>query len=568
MHEPNATDDETALPVEKKPSPRNVDKEQRRLSRASLFCRIESHTIEKRETRKFRRSMQQHYSITFVMDVKDSEDHSTVKRTYQQFKSLHKQLRKKYPRAAIPSLPTMKTNRYDTRYVEQKYTELEKYLEDLLTLDTIASCELLRAFLDDCPLSDDSDDDEAPDHGVSTSIRIQKGKQPHNHISVDLGTFPGQSYSISLEIPCSNAEVAFQFSTLKSDVGFTITLNDTVLHMYSREESLKGTVVCPSSGLCVLTWDNSYAWRRSKTVTYRAEVILPTDCNAGSVVPSATNTSPGAIESDVRPTGYIEQVRRTMISPRQLVNRSMSKIGWSASNAFCIKAGPLIVQRRHASIKSRFAYVHQWYRKWFTLDGAHGILRYYDKEESVAREGPIAKLRVSSAKTTLDVTTAQTCPTPYTFQITSGKTTWVLCAEKEEDFVAWRSALATCIFLVRWNQNGGDQSMTQPSSDDNRSDDDDDDEEDDEEMGLLSPQGAIVDNIVVPSPSPCVVEKPKPPTPSQVISAPMWKPQSVVMWFLALNSSAAFVIYAPSMVVWTLVVVFNTVVICRMNTLL
>ncbi|CAK5071042.1 unnamed protein product [Aphanomyces euteiches] len=127
--------------------------------------------------------MQQHYSITFVMDVKDSEDHSMVKRTYQQFKSLHKQLRKKYPRAAIPSLPTMKTNRYDTHYVEQKYTELEKYLEDLLTLDTIASCELLRAFLDDCPLSDDSDDDEAPDHGVSTSIRIQKG----------------QSYSISLE---------------------------------------------------------------------------------------------------------------------------------------------------------------------------------------------------------------------------------------------------------------------------------------------------------------------------------------------------------------------------------
>ncbi|RHY49247.1 hypothetical protein DYB38_008710, partial [Aphanomyces astaci] len=215
---------------------------------ATLTCRIVCHTIDKKESRKFRRSIHgRPYVITFIMHVMDSEDTSTVKRTYLQFKSLHKQVGK------------MTYNSPSTS------TELERYIDNLFALDTIASCDLLRGFLDDCPLSDgtdedDNDNEDGLDVRESTTVRIQRG----------------QSYSISVKIPCAGADVSFHFSTQKYDVGFTITLNhDHVLHMYSKEQTLKGTVTCPTSGVCVLTWDNSFVWRRSKTVTYRADVVLP-----------------------------------------------------------------------------------------------------------------------------------------------------------------------------------------------------------------------------------------------------------------------------------------------------
>ncbi|KAF0714627.1 hypothetical protein AaE_011528, partial [Aphanomyces astaci] len=188
---------------------------------ATLTCRIVCHTIDKKESRKFRRSIHARpYVITFIMHVMDSEDTSTVKRTYLQFKSLHKQLCNKYPRAHIVPLPSMKLNRYDSRYIEQKYKELERYIDNLFALDTIASCDLLRGFLDDCPLSDgtdedDNDNEDGLDVRESTTVRIQRG----------------QSYSISVKIPCAGADVSFHFSTQKYDVGFTITLNhDHVLH--------------------------------------------------------------------------------------------------------------------------------------------------------------------------------------------------------------------------------------------------------------------------------------------------------------------------------------------------
>ncbi|KAF0713137.1 Aste57867_4501 [Aphanomyces stellatus] len=533
--------------------------------RTAVKCRIVSHTIDKKESKKFRRAIQRPYYTMFIMHVVDSEDTNTVKRTYLQFKSLHKQLSKKYPRTTIPLLPSMKVNRYDTRYIEQKYTELEKYIHDLLTFDTIASCEILRAFLDDCPLSDgsDEDNDDEQDHRESTSVLIQRG----------------QSYSISIEIPCANAEVVYQFSTLKSDIGFSITLNDTALHMYSREESLKGTVMCPESGLCVLTWDNSYVWRRSKTVTYRAEVILPTSpVDDGSASNRPQQVAIVAPDSDLAPTGYIEQVRRKsmIMSPRRLVSRSMTKIGWTNANAFCIKAGPLILQRHHTSIKSGFTSINKWYRKWFTLDGAHGILRYYDKEESTSREGPIAKLRVTCAKTTLEVSHQQNCPTPYAFQISSGRTSWLLCAEKEEDFVAWRAALATCIFLVRWNQHGGEVGRTdqQPSSDPEDENPSDDDEDDMSPTPYDGDQSTCPEEIPLPriqkddepiSPPPSFVPatETRPGRKSESWQLPRFTNQRM-MQLIAVNISMATAAFAPSMAVWTLLVVFNTVVVSRL----
>ncbi|RHY47281.1 hypothetical protein DYB34_013112, partial [Aphanomyces astaci] len=153
---------------------------------ATLTCRIVCHTIDKKESRKFRRSIHARpYVITFIMHVMDSEDTSTVKRTYLQFKSLHKQVGK------------MTYNSPSTSTVE-----LERYIDNLFALDTIASCDLLRGFLDDCPLSDgtdedDNDNEDGLDVRESTTVRIQRG----------------QSYSISVKIPCAGADVSFHFST-------------------------------------------------------------------------------------------------------------------------------------------------------------------------------------------------------------------------------------------------------------------------------------------------------------------------------------------------------------------
>ncbi|ETV94688.1 hypothetical protein, variant 1 [Aphanomyces invadans] len=545
-----------------------------------LTCRIVSHTIDKQETRKFRRSIHTRpYFVTFIMHVTDADDVSTVKRTYLQFKSFHKQLCNKYPRANILPLPSMKLNRYDSRYIEQKYKELERYVEHLFALDTIASCDLLRAFLDDCPLSDGTDDDENDHDDVneireSTTVLIQRG----------------QSYSISVEIPCAGADVAFQFSAHKYDVGFTIILNhDHVLHMYSREQTLRGTVTCPSSGVCVLTWDNSYVWRRSKTITYRADVILP--FNHASANGSSTDPVEQSTAALPPPTGYIEQVRShsMIISPRRLVSRSMTKIGWAnGSGAYCIKAGALIVQRRHTLIKAGFTSTYKWYRKWFTLDGAHGILRYYDKEEAVAREGAIAKLRVSSAKTTLDVPPEHNSPTPYAFRISSGKITWSLCAENEEEFVAWRAALATCMYFERWNQtsmNHEAECVTQlplsPSSDEDLSDDDDECECDDDDE--LSPLPHDHDRPSSPDESPaprscptCQRSPQSMPTSTTTEddspSSPLFPTKydggdglskQHLMQFVTLNGTMAMVVLAPSVVIWTFLVIVNTVVMCR-----
>ncbi|RHY86246.1 hypothetical protein DYB35_010548, partial [Aphanomyces astaci] len=201
------------------------------------------------------------------------------------------------------------------------------------------------------------------------------------------------------------------------------------------------TVTCPTSGVCVLTWDNSFVWRRSKTVTYRADVVLP-------------------------------------------------------------------------------------------------------------------------------------------FHM-------VLCAENEADFVAWRAALATCLYFERWNHQPGphhDVTTVVLSSDEDNSDECDDDECDDEcdddELRPPSPpdqnnrpessrgEGFVstqeeahhAANAINKAETTWIEN-------GQLLALPLLTRPTTkldVIGFVALNGAMAGVVLVPSMVLWTVLVVINTVVLCRL----
>ncbi|KDO32103.1 hypothetical protein SPRG_03321 [Saprolegnia parasitica CBS 223.65] len=316
------------------------------------------------------------YHVVFDLLVSDASTSppETIHRSYAQFQALHHQLRKKYPRSPLVALPSMKLGRFDSAYIQLKYPELEQFLQQLLSLECISTSDLLSRFFREPTLaaSDGSDDDDVLPPSDATTVTIRKG----------------QSYSVSLEIPTAHAAVAYQFATRKHDIGFSITLNDDTLQVYSREAALKGLVRCPTPGLCTLTWDNSYVWHRSKVVTYHAEVVAMSP-RSQSPKPRSAETSRVSDTSAETPTGYIAHVHRApiLLSPRRLVHTSMRKIiGWSKPEPW-LKAGPMIIQRRHTKLKH--ALLHgggeSWYRKWFTLDGNNGILRCYDNQASVTR---------------------------------------------------------------------------------------------------------------------------------------------------------------------------------------
>ncbi|OQR99593.1 hypothetical protein ACHHYP_05540 [Achlya hypogyna] len=516
-----------------------------------LSASVVGHAIVRKESEPSSRSrrrltldkIRRPYLVVFeVTIVTAAPTPERIHRSYPQFQSLHNQLRKKYPRSPQLPLPVIKPGRYDSAYIELKYAvrvsrsvprptpELGVYLQHLL--ETIPTCDVLGRFFRDVGVGSDSDDDSPPT--AATTVTIRKG----------------QSYSVSLEIPGAHAAVAYQFATRKHDVGFSITLNDDTLQGYSREAALKGVVRCPAPGLCTLTWDNSYVWHRSKVVTYHAEVVLMSP-RAESPRRSLRTQSLSRAAEDATPTGYIEHVHRApiLLSPRRLVHTSMRKIiGWSKPEAW-LKAGPMIIQRRRAKLKHALLHAPEsWYRKWFTLDGAHGILRCYDNQSSVTREGPQGRLKLTSGQATLSVVDARHLhgPTP------------TLCTESEEDFVSWRQAISTSIFLVNWPPNHGAKS--DEDDDGSNGDDENDDIDDIEENNDL----AAVVAVPVRRPTyPCA-----PLAASSLASATAlsrrdpretrWPPVPVV---LALNALVLFLAWSHWVLFWSVVVAFNGIVV-------
>eukprot|EP00742_Colponemidia_sp_Colp-10_P001962 GILJ01002095.1.p1 GENE.GILJ01002095.1~~GILJ01002095.1.p1 ORF type:complete len:258 (+),score=47.10 GILJ01002095.1:48-776(+) len=94
--------------------------------------------------------------IEFVLDVEAKKpptskllQHWTVHRRYNQFVKLHEKLKKRFPRVTLPELPPKKVVRsMDPNYLENKKKLLEVYLQTLVALQDVSTCEDFTEFLE------------------------------------------------------------------------------------------------------------------------------------------------------------------------------------------------------------------------------------------------------------------------------------------------------------------------------------------------------------------------------------------------------------------------------------
>lgn len=349
---------------------------------------------------------------------------------------------------------------------------------------------LLREFLEDTHLSDDSEDDD----GSSTPSKILEGL-PGTIVTVRAG----QSFSLSLTLAKAGDVASWQFTTKKHNIGFSVTFNGQVVKPYAREEStvkaIKGFYRCTTSGICTLDWDNTYTWSKAKVLVYWAEVekavqtpLAPASAPALGGPTSATvpTLTPGfapaplsplsssdasdrsksfpSIEAaafgeegdaDRRRSGYIAQTRNRSMYPRRIVNSSISLITKpfvsgstrpNSTNEEHTKAGSLIVER---SVKFRG---RNWYRKWFVLDTRKCMLRYFESQAAAQRGLSQSKLNLNNKHASLAITSSMaldSAPTPYMFIVRTRKRCWKICAPSHAEYTAWEHAISTAIFAAQ-----------------------------------------------------------------------------------------------------------------------
>lgn len=355
------------------------------------------------------------------------------------------------------------------------------------------SSKLLREFLEDTNLSDDSDVED----GGSVPSKILEGL-PGTIVTVRAG----QSFSLSLPLVTAGDVASWQFVTKKHSIGFSVSFNGHVVKPYAREEStakaIKGYYRCTAPGTCTLDWDNTYTWSKAKVLVYWAEVekkappvaaspaarSLPSPASA-TTAPSAFalgsrqspmspssgsdvsdrswsmpsidrdgTVSPRSDDADRRRSGYIAQTRNRSMYPRRIVNSSISLItkpfvsGSTRNRAKDeqIKSGSLIVER---SVKFRGRH---WYRKWFVLDTRKCLLRYYESEVAAQRGLSQAKLNLNNKHASLAITSSialDSAPTPYMFVVRTRTRCWKICAASSEEYTAWEHAISTAIFAAQ-----------------------------------------------------------------------------------------------------------------------
>lgn len=365
----------------------------------------------------------------------------------------------------------------------------------------VRSSKLLREFLEDTHLSDDSDVDDSG----NVPSKILEGL-PGTIVTVRAG----QSFSLSLPLANAGDVASWQFVTKKHSIGFSVSFNGQVVKPYAREEStakaIKGYYRCAAPGTCTLDWDNTYTWSKAKVLVYWAEVEKKTPSTAAAataasaaasgatslpspalstsspsplvqgsnLVPSSPASSSGASDrswsmpaidrsgagsprdddTDRRRSGYIAQTRNRSMYPRRIVNSSISLItkpfvsGSTRSRAKDeqIKAGSLIVER---SVKFRGRH---WYRKWFVLDMRKCLLRYYESEVAAQRGLSQAKLNLNNKHASLAITSSialDSAPTPFMFIVRTRTRCWKICAASSAEHTAWEHAISTAIFAAQ-----------------------------------------------------------------------------------------------------------------------
>jgi hypothetical protein len=86
----------------------------------------------------------------------------------------------------------------------------------------------------------------------------------------------------------SDSVVVWRFSTAYFDIGFSMSLNGTVILPYQRYptcvEAVKGSIYVPNEGDLELCWDNTYAKFRNKYLTYTVRVLSKSSFDTAKAV--------------------------------------------------------------------------------------------------------------------------------------------------------------------------------------------------------------------------------------------------------------------------------------------
>lgn len=356
----------------------------------------------------------------------------------------------------------------------------------MILVPEVRASKLLREFLEDTHLSDDSDDDDS-----SVSSKILEGL-PGTIVTVRAG----QSFSVSLALATPGDVASWQFITKKHNIGFSVSFNGQLVRPYAREEStskaIKGFYRCAAPGTCTLDWDNTYTWSKSKVLVYWAEVekrasqsTIATETSTTPLPAAASSSSsagehapdkwrsfptdlgvmggvsPHEIDPEHRRSGYIAQTRNRAMYPRRIVNSSISLItkpfvsGASRTrNDEQFKSGSLIVER---SVKFRGRH---WYRKWFVLDTCKCMLRYYESEAAAQRGLSQSKLNLNNKHASLAITSSlavDAAPTPYMLIVRTRKRCWKICAPTPAEYTAWEHAISTAIFSAQLSRESREE---------------------------------------------------------------------------------------------------------------
>lgn len=378
----------------------------------------------------------------------------------------------------------------------------------------ISNSDLFRKFLTEFPTSIDSEEEG----GVVASMRLLQSF-PESMVFVKKGA----AFELAIPVHQENSIVAWQFRISKYDIGFVATFEKTEVVAYRRlpaQRSIHGEYVCDTTGLMKLTWDNSYSWRRSKQLYFRAEVLDSELLEATSMIAikSATSVSKGVAmpvllsDTDSNSTDQSSPTRRrrksylslvTPPSPIKLVGSTLSLLGIGRKKSVNAEldyvSGYLLIRLGKSFLR------RDWHRKWFSLNIASGTLRYYAKVYSSSQQHPQRTVLLGKKNAALSIVPGtKLAPTQYCFTLRTGRKVFELCAETVSDYEKWREALSSTILFTELSKTESfrrecdafESSLLDVDVDEYIDDESEDDEEEDEDEILLTSSSAS--NILAP----------------------------------------------------------------------
>jgi ribosomal protein S15P/S13E len=265
----------------------------------------------------------------FTIRIWVDQNMFSVNRTYAAFCEFDTQLRRKYPRSNVPTLPLSgaaafarratvklppggavpdaKAAALDLRasmigladdtptkgkmkpsvrradkaeVISQKKSPLNGYLNTLLTLPEVLLSDNLLYFLDE-ESSDgqvlSTQTKELSEVDILLSDEVPVAKTVLRQLKIPMNLDPG-------------SVIVWSFSTKHYDIGFSIAFNDKVILPYQRynsfTEAVSGSIQITDQGKLMLIWDNKYSKMRSKQLLFTIKVFSKEEYEAAKGVAS------------------------------------------------------------------------------------------------------------------------------------------------------------------------------------------------------------------------------------------------------------------------------------------